>query len=452
MHGTEADLEALVSELSGLEGARIQRVDVVADRVVVLEVRAPGRTLRLLVSARPEDGALGLVEARPPREVPGGQLQAILRARLMGQPLLRLRRRDRVVVLDTRRARVEVRLGPGRPGFAILPPATDLPPPPPPGASESSPSLGPFPLADAVGARYATRAPLLTRARRVRALTQAWSAQRRKLARLVSKVEADRARLASFEDAEHEGELLKSVMGTLRRGQASVSVMDWQSGAPRTLTLDPALGPKENLERCFARAKKAKRGAPKVEARLARARAQLAEVEARLAALAEADDDALLAWLEDGTRDAAQPARAEAAGPAPKAHPLDRWSRRFVAADGAEIRVGKGAAANDRLTFSGAKGHDVWLHARGTAGAHVILRCEKGRAPSPEALLDAAHLAAHYSSARQDAKVEVIYAEARHVKKTKGAPAGQVGVSKSKTLLVRMDPARLARLMGHEEP
>ncbi|MEO1336112.1 MAG: NFACT RNA binding domain-containing protein, partial [Myxococcota bacterium] len=98
--------------------------------------------------------------------------------------------------------------------------------------------------------------------------------------------------------------------------------------------------------------------------------------------------------------------------------------------------------------FTGAKGDDIWLHARGTAGAHVILRNAKGRSPHPDALLDAAILAAHYSSAKNEGKVEIIYTEARHVKKTKGAPAGQVGVSKSKTLLVQMDAQRLQRLLA----
>jgi predicted ribosome quality control (RQC) complex YloA/Tae2 family protein len=126
--------------------------------------------------------------------------------------------------------------------------------------------------------------------------------------------------------------------------------------------------------------------------------------------------------------------------------PIDRWSRRFVAADGTEIRVGRGARENDRLTLQGARGHDRWLHVRGLTGAHVVLRCDPGREPDPEALLDAAHLAVHYSGARREARADVIVAEARHVKKTKGAPPGQVGVAKSRTLRVVMEPERLRRL------
>ena len=447
MHHSDADLDALLAELAPLIGARIQRVDVVADRVVVLEVRVPGRTVRLIVSARPDDGVLGVVATRPAREAPGGQLQAVLRARLLGQPLVRLERRARTVVLDSRRARIEVRLGPGRPGFAVLPAAPDLPAELTPTAPDAAYA---FPKAEQIGARYAQRAPELTRERRVRALSKTLGAQRRRLSRLASKVQADCARLASYQDAAHEGELLKGVMASLERGRASVRVLDWQTGALRDVALDPALSPQQNLARRFAQAKKAKRGVPLAKARLARVQAELDAVQARLDALEAAAADALAEWLEQGARIGER--AADAPKGEPRAHPLDKFSRRFVAEDGAEIRVGKGAAANDRLTFGGAKGHDVWLHARGTTGAHVILKCDKGKSPGAEALLDAAHLAAHYSSAKQDAKVEVIYTEARYVKKTKGAPAGQVGVAKSKTMLVRMDRARLARLLGHDEP
>ena len=130
--------------------------------------------------------------------------------------------------------------------------------------------------------------------------------------------------------------------------------------------------------------------------------------------------------------------------------PLDQYSRRFTALGGLEIRVGKGARENDRLTLSGARGHDLWLHARGTPGAHVLLRLAKGQSPPTEALLDAAHLAAHYSSARGEGKVEVTYTEARNVRKAKGAPAGQVTVASERTMLLRVEPARLVRLLEQQ--
>ena len=130
---------------------------------------------------------------------------------------------------------------------------------------------------------------------------------------------------------------------------------------------------------------------------------------------------------------------------------VDQVARRFVSSDGLELLVGKGAKENDRLTLAVARGHDLWLHARGRRGAHVVLRLSKDQAPTQEALLDAAHLAAHYSEARGDDKVDVLYTAARHVKKIKGAPVGQVSVAKERTFHLRFDQSRLTRLFENRK-
>src|SRR5205814_10176796 len=92
-----------------------------------------------------------------------------------------------------------------------------------------------------------------------------------------------------------------------------------------------------------------------------------------------------------------------------KKKPIEKVARRFFARDGSEIWVGKGAKENDRRTFSFARGDDVWMHASGAAGAHVLVRVDKGKEASTIAMEDAALLAAHYSGAREHADVEVIW-------------------------------------------
>jgi predicted ribosome quality control (RQC) complex YloA/Tae2 family protein len=113
--------------------------------------------------------------------------------------------------------------------------------------------------------------------------------------------------------------------------------------------------------------------------------------------------------------------------------------------------VGRNAAANDELTKKVAKGNDLWLHARGLPGSHVVVPLAKGAAPDQETLLDAAHLAAHFSDGRGEPSCDVAWTRARFVTKKKGAPPGAVNVSQEKTLLLRVEPARLARLLASEE-
>jgi predicted ribosome quality control (RQC) complex YloA/Tae2 family protein len=125
--------------------------------------------------------------------------------------------------------------------------------------------------------------------------------------------------------------------------------------------------------------------------------------------------------------------------------------RLFRSASGVAILVGRNAEGNDALTVKVARGNDVWMHARGRAGAHVVVRVEKGKAPDGETVLDAAHLAAHFSDARGEPQVDVAWTRAKHVRKVKGAAPGAVTYSQDRTLLLRIEGLRIERLLASEE-
>ena len=77
----------------------------------------------------------------------------------------------------------------------------------------------------------------------------------------------------------HEGELLKSVLYKIKRGDSFVPVFDWEAGRERELAIDSKLSPKENLERCFARARKAKRTIPVLKQQIEETVFVLAQIE-----------------------------------------------------------------------------------------------------------------------------------------------------------------------------
>lgn len=107
----------------------------------------------------------------------------------------------------------------------------------------------------------------------------------------------------------------------------------------------------------------------------------------------------------------------------------------YSSSDGFEILVGRNARANERLTHKLAARHDFWLHAEGP-GSHVVIRNpERTEQPSADALREAASLAAYFSFARGATKVNVRWTQARHVKKPRGAPTGQVVLRQAKTVL-----------------
>jgi predicted ribosome quality control (RQC) complex YloA/Tae2 family protein len=103
-------------------------------------------------------------------------------------------------------------------------------------------------------------------------------------------------------------------------------------------------------------------------------------------------------------------------------------SYRVVELDGYAILVGKGARDNDALTFGVAQPRDLWLHAAGYAGSHVIVRATEDGADFPRAVVQrAAELAAWHSKARAArGKVEVHVCRVADVRKPGGFPPGQV--------------------------
>jgi predicted ribosome quality control (RQC) complex YloA/Tae2 family protein len=121
--------------------------------------------------------------------------------------------------------------------------------------------------------------------------------------------------------------------------------------------------------------------------------------------------------------------------------------REFRSSTGNAILVGRGADRNDELTFKVARGNDLWLHARDVPGAHVVVPLS-GRPVDGETLLDAATLAAHHSNARGESQVDVVYLPRKLVRKPPRSSPGSVTHSGGKTIRVRLEPARLERLLA----
>jgi predicted ribosome quality control (RQC) complex YloA/Tae2 family protein len=274
---------------------------------------------------------------------------------------------------------------------------------------------------------------------------------RRRLSRRADAIRGDLARAAQAEVEAERARWFVVEAARAPRGTAELTATDWSSGEATLVrfALDPTRAPREQIDAVFHRARRLVAGRAIAESRLSEATAKLVAVDDARAALAVATT------LEDVER-AAQPWRGAPAIRERDRRPVkgDGLTRRpyrvFASGEGATIYVGRGAADNDALTFRVAKPRDLWLHAKGTAGAHVVLPLEKGKEPTPDALVDAAHLAAHFSSAREEPAVEVTYARRGRVRKPRGSPPGLVVVDHGKTMVLRVSPERLRRLLASE--
>ncbi len=105
--------------------------------------------------------------------------------------------------------------------------------------------------------------------------------------------------------------------------------------------------------------------------------------------------------------------------------------------EGFSIWIGKNARANDELLKTFAKKNDLWFHAKGVAGSHVLLKDKAGK-PFPKTVIEkAASLAAYYSKGKTDSLCPVMYTYKKYIRKPKGALPGQVKVDKETVIQVK---------------
>ncbi len=208
-------------------------------------------------------------------------------------------------------------------------------------------------------------------------------------------------------------------------------------GGELTISLDPALAPPALAQRYFHQYQRQQRGAKVVAARLEQTRLRQQALAEALALLDSAQSVAAV-------RRIAQEAQEEGLIPATDRPPPRRPDNQARGFDrhvigGVEVLVGQSRRGNDQVTFREARPHDLWLHARGVPGAHVVIRASGSSVPD-HVLQAAAALAAAASAARHAASVAVDYTQRRHVRRIKGAPPGLVTYRQERTLHVTPAP------------
>jgi predicted ribosome quality control (RQC) complex YloA/Tae2 family protein len=256
-----------------------------------------------------------------------------------------------------------------------------------------------------------------------------------KLQKKVANLQQDYQKLQGYLPYQHYGTLL--VAQRLPRGTASATVVDYYSPEQATMTipLDPRLSGQENAQAYFKKYRKAKSGMTKVQTLLTQAAADAEALEELALHVEYAEDWQTLQGLAEavaGERPAVKPPRAV---PQPRTAPAPPY-RLFVSSDGCTLYCGKNNQGNDALLRQVAAPDDVWLHAHQQAGAHVLIKMPGAQEVPPRTLLEAAALAAYYSKGRHAAVVEVLYTQAKHVRKFRGARPGQVQVTEYRTLEV----------------
>jgi predicted ribosome quality control (RQC) complex YloA/Tae2 family protein len=254
-------------------------------------------------------------------------------------------------------------------------------------------------------------------------------AARERLERRLRSLERSRVDADEVARLRQSGELILGYQWQIEPGQEVLEMAYEIDGEPLRIELDPGLSAVENAQAYFEQYGKAKRAAQQVPRRMAQAKLQLEyldQLETDLA-LAETrpDIDAVYqALVESGF--ARQPTQHKPSG---RSEPIRAEAGDFT------IWIGRNARQNEIVTFQKAAKDDLWLHARGVPGAHVVIK-RAGQDIPAEVVQRAAQWAAHQSAARGNAHVDVDVTRVRSVRRIKGGAPGQVVYTDETTLNV----------------
>jgi predicted ribosome quality control (RQC) complex YloA/Tae2 family protein len=293
---------------------------------------------------------------------------------------------------------------------------------------------GQFPTASEAADHYFTS--LLAEKQQTARIASARAELRRKISqqqKLLRRLEHD---LREHEDPEQHkriGDLLLANVRTATRDGNRVTLVDYFSDDGRNVAveIDSSVSLPEEAARRFARYSRSKRAIEQINLRMQTVLKNLGELESQLESLERAIADGNLTAMAPKSSPSLKP-------PAGRQQESERvrGTRRYRSADGLEILVGRTSHDNDHLTFKIAKPGDLWLHAADYGGSHVLVRNSTRKEIPPRTLIEAAQLAAYFSQAKKDPKVDVHYTERKFVSKPKKSKPGLVRLQRFRNITV----------------
>lgn len=219
-----------------------------------------------------------------------------------------------------------------------------------------------------------------------------------------------------------EAELLVANLWRIKQGDADVELQHWSDTGQLIITpvkLNGLISPQKNAALLFARYKKLAASQKRAEPLLKKVVFELEALREQLAMALLADDGVALGMIEyelgilpQTKKEAKKKCSEEAAFP-----PHKRYDLGF-----ALVFTGLSANGNRYVTFNLASPQDIWFHAQGAPGSHVVLRFTRQPDENEvsQALEFCASLAVWSSRARENEKAWVDYTERKHVNPIKG--------------------------------
>ena len=225
------------------------------------------------------------------------------------------------------------------------------------------------------------------------------------------------------------GELLNAYGYGVEAGAKSMEALNYYTDEKITIPLDPMLTAGENAKKYFDKYQKLKRT---YEALTTLTKETKEEIE-HLSSISISLDIALkeedLVQIKEELIESGYIRRKGNT----KREKITSKPFHYVSSDGYHIYVG-----NEELTFKFATGNDWWFHTKGIPGSHVVVKSNNDELPD-RVFEEAGKLAAHYSQARGQEKVEIDYTQKKNVKKPNGSKPGFVVYYTNYSLVIDSD-------------
>lgn len=218
------------------------------------------------------------------------------------------------------------------------------------------------------------------------------------------------------------------------------------------LNLDTNRSFSENAEQLFTKVKKLGRAQTEFDERGGRLKKKIAALESVMASITTAEDDAgLMAQVGRLEKFGVNVQKLQKASN--KKKEVESQAKDYLevlSSDGFRIICGRNQIENRRVTFQAADSADMWLHLKGVAGSHVIIKAQKKKTYPLSTLLEAAQFCLFYSKVKAGKRSDVDYTLRKFVRAIKGTPA-EVTYTDNKTLYVESDPAVVRKLLQAAE-
>ncbi|HAP36454.1 MAG TPA: hypothetical protein DCQ28_11115 [Bacteroidetes bacterium] len=256
-----------------------------------------------------------------------------------------------------------------------------------------------------------------------------------KTVRTIRAVETELSESSRAEQYQLFANLLTANLHVVTKGLKSVTLENtYANNEDVVIPLDISLSPQKNAERFYEKAKKAKTAKEESQLRLV----ILQKRESSLKDLIEKSNGINESILWKNYLHSYGGMVKELGYMTEKEQEELPPFKIFTVEGGFTVYAGKNSANNDLLTFKFAKPNDLWFHARGSSGSHVILKLGSAQgAPSKKAIEQAASIAAYYSKMKNAKHVPVAMTERKFVHKPKGAPAGTVALDREKVIFIK---------------